>query len=405
MMGLFIAFLSLNAQTESDIIVEKVNDQLYKIKSIQSANRISNVLVFTGDEGALVIDAGYGVTAQKLDSAVRELTNNNIKYLINTHFHTDHMGANHLLGKGAIKIAHHNLREELTSGLSILQDYPQSAIPDITFRDSLTLYFNNQEITLYHQPYSHTHSDIIVYFKELGILCMGDLLLAGMLPYTDLKFGARIPQYLDNMNGILARFPDSTLFIGGHGINFTKKDLKKYISELTKTHEVVLQGLKEGKSVKDMQEEKILQEWEYMVKGMVSTNAWIFRIAYCETHKEYVPKKSLVGPLYQALKENNTQAAIETYNQLKQNQMDEYAFGPGVLNDFGYYLVRHEMLDDAIEIFKLNVKEYPSNANAYDSLGEVYLLVGNKENAKTNYQKVLELNPNSATAKKALEEL
>lgn len=75
------------------------------------------------------------------------------------------------------------------------------------------------------------------------------------------------------------------------------------------------------------------------------------------------------------------------------------------LNNTGYNLLNGNKLDQAIEVFKLNVKLYPKAWNTYDSLGEAYALAGNKELAIENYKMSIELNPANDNGKKALEKL
>lgn len=77
----------------------------------------------------------------------------------------------------------------------------------------------------------------------------------------------------------------------------------------------------------------------------------------------------------------------------------------GYINFLGYNLLQENKLAEAIAMFKINVEFYPNDANVYDSLGEAYLKKGETNLAKLNYQKALILNPESKSAKKALEEL
>jgi TolA-binding protein len=65
------------------------------------------------------------------------------------------------------------------------------------------------------------------------------------------------------------------------------------------------------------------------------------------------------------------------------------------INNAGYNLIAAKRLDEAIEVFKLNVKLYPNSWNTYDSLGEAYALAGNKKMAIENYEKSVKLNPQS----------
>jgi tetratricopeptide (TPR) repeat protein len=75
------------------------------------------------------------------------------------------------------------------------------------------------------------------------------------------------------------------------------------------------------------------------------------------------------------------------------------------MNALGYQYLRNGKLSEAIEIFKLNVTVYPEAANTYDSLGEAYMINGNKELAIKNYTRSLELNPDNTNAMKKLKKL
>ena len=75
------------------------------------------------------------------------------------------------------------------------------------------------------------------------------------------------------------------------------------------------------------------------------------------------------------------------------------------LNTAGYDLLFAKKTKEAIEVFKLNVKLHPDSWNVYDSLGEAYAAAGDKKNAITNYEKAVQLNPNSQGSKDALAKL
>ena len=90
------------------------------------------------------------------------------------------------------------------------------------------------------------------------------------------------------------------------------------------------------------------------------------------------------------------------------NIIDENGYkipGDGMLNNIGYEFLQNEMSDAAIDVFKLNTELFPNVANCFDSLGEAYFMTGNKEEAKINYAKVLELNPKNENAKKMLKKI
>jgi FKBP-type peptidyl-prolyl cis-trans isomerase/Tetratricopeptide repeat len=117
------------------------------------------------------------------------------------------------------------------------------------------------------------------------------------------------------------------------------------------------------------------------------------------------PKESIADTMLMVMFEKDVKTAIELYNNLKEDYPDKYNFKENQLNILGYQLLQSGRAKDAIEIFKLNVKAYPKSFNVYDSLGEGYMIAGNKKLAIKNYKKSLKLNPNNENAKKMLEEL
>ena len=115
-------------------------------------------------------------------------------------------------------------------------------------------------------------------------------------------------------------------------------------------------------------------------------------------HPYTMPKMSIVDVVLQAINEKGLDAGLARYRDLKTKQSDVYDFSEPELNRLGYRLLQAGKQKEAIEIFKLNVAEYPTAFNTYDSLGEGYMVSGNLELAILNYKKSLELNPNNTNA-------
>jgi CubicO group peptidase (beta-lactamase class C family) len=111
------------------------------------------------------------------------------------------------------------------------------------------------------------------------------------------------------------------------------------------------------------------------------------------------PKRSIADTVLNTTLEKNVTSAIAQYRELKVGRTTgEYDFGETELNRLGYQLVQLKKVTDAIEIFKLNVEMYPQSSNVYDSLGEGYMIHGDKELSIANYKKSLELDPKNANA-------
>ncbi len=98
-------------------------------------------------------------------------------------------------------------------------------------------------------------------------------------------------------------------------------------------------------------------------------------------------------------------SAIILYRILLKNAVTGYDFSEGVLNSYGYYLLRSNRTDDAIRVFKLNVEEYPNSPNVFDSLGDGYLKAGDKTNAIASYEKESALDPSNQDLKNRIKTL
>ncbi|MGD2217036.1 MAG: serine hydrolase, partial [Gemmatimonadales bacterium] len=116
------------------------------------------------------------------------------------------------------------------------------------------------------------------------------------------------------------------------------------------------------------------------------------------------PTRVVREAVWQAIEEQGVEAGIAMYRELKASHPPE-AFHEFILNMLGYRLLRGDRISDAIEIFKLNVEEYPDAWNPYDSLGEAYMEAGEVELAIENYERSLELNPDNTNAVAMLEQI
>ena len=106
-----------------------------------------------------------------------------------------------------------------------------------------------------------------------------------------------------------------------------------------------------------------------------------------------LPKMSIVDALFQTIKDKGLEAGLAQYRDLKPRQSGVYDFSEPELNRLGYQLLQTGKLKEAIEIFKLNVAEYPKAFNTYDSLAEAYMISGNTDLAILELQEIAGAEP------------
>jgi len=122
------------------------------------------------------------------------------------------------------------------------------------------------------------------------------------------------------------------------------------------------------------------------------------------TNQKYIPpKKSIAQEIYTIISERNFKEGKTWFEQHKDSE--KFYLKEQEMNNVGYALLQQDKLADALEVFKLNTELFPNSSNVYDSLGECYLKLGNKEAALLNYKKSLYLDPENNNAKEQIEKI
>jgi len=244
-----------NSETIKETVVQ-LSDNIYRVSLDYSLR--PNIGVSTGPDGVLLVDTGHREVAPKLLEALQKIDKGDIKYIINTHHHNDHVGGNGICGKNAIIIGADDLVQLESDGVLTPGKGSLTGKTGKSFKKYFTMHFNGDEIQIIPSPGAHSRSDLIIYFKNSGVVHMGDLLLIQFFPAV----GARVKEYLNILDKVIDFFPEDTKFIGGHGRDYTLDDLKDYKQMLFTTIDIVRQGMKAGKNIEDMQKEKALKEYE-----------------------------------------------------------------------------------------------------------------------------------------------
>lgn len=380
--------------------VEKLSETLSKFTLSQSDFTV-NLVVSIGPDGILLVDTGWAVTAEDLKKKIEELSDGLIKLIIFTHQHGDHIGGRGVLGENATLISHKNTKDELAGKYYALDPLPGQELPLIALEDELSLRFNGEDIQIIPAP-GHTHSDMVVYFIDSGVVHMGDLLFSDTFPVMFPAWGGDADQYLKTISRLIEKFPADVKLIAGHGRDYSLDDLKKQYQMAVNTTDLIKQAIEDGKNAQEMIEEELLREWGNWNSSNISSTDCITNVYESLTKGA---RKNISEPLTHTIMESGIETAIEQYQDLKANQPDAYSFDENDLNMLGYQLLWREMNQAAIEIQKLNIEEYPDSANPYDSLGEAYEVTGKVTLAIESYEKALEINPEMPSAIEALKKL
>ena len=196
--------------------------------------RGGNIGLSVGDDGAFLVDDQYAPLTDKILAAVAAVTDQPVRWVLNTHWHGDHTGGNENLGRaGAMIVAHENVYRRLNPAefaelVGRSQQALDAALPVVTFDDGVRFHWNGRHIRVTHVGRAHTDGDAIVHFPAANVFHMGDTFFLGRYPFVDVDSGGGIDGVIEAANFVLARSDDATRIIPGHGPLATPVDLRGY---------------------------------------------------------------------------------------------------------------------------------------------------------------------------------
>lgn len=248
-----------------------------------------NIGVSVGADGILIVDDQFAPLADKIKAALKTLGEGKLKFILNTHWHSDHTGGNVVFGPEAPIVAQTNVRKRLAEGSNVpnrvIKPAPKEALPVITFDQAVSVHFNGEEIRAIHVPHGHTDGDAVIYFTGANVVHMGDQFFNGMFPFVDLDSGGDVAGYIKNVTDVIAKVPADVKIIPGHGPLATVDDLKRFHRMLTETTGIVRKKMAAGKTLEQIRAEGLPEEWKSWGTGFVNTDRWISTI-----HRSFTKK-------------------------------------------------------------------------------------------------------------------
>ncbi len=187
------------------------------------AGRGGNIGLSIGDDGVVMIDDQFAPLTDRIVEAIRGISNGNIRFLINTHVHGDHVGGNENLGRMGIAIvATERVRLRLAERL------PAVALPVLTYNEPVTIHLNGEDVRLIPVPPAHTDGDTFIHFRDSDVLHLGDVFRTVAFPVIDRNNGGTLDGTIEALGiaaGIAGR---GTRIVPGHGVVSSRDDVIEF---------------------------------------------------------------------------------------------------------------------------------------------------------------------------------
>ncbi len=234
------------------LTLEKIKDDLYVISGDGG-----NVAAYVTNEGVIIVDDKFDADVAEILSKIKSVTNEPVKYVLNTHQHGDHTGGNAKMLPVSEIIIHENARANMVAG-------KMPGVPRLTYSDQTGVYLGGKEVIAKHFGRGHTNGDAAIYFPALKTVHTGDLFVTGA-PFIDYSAHGSAKEWASTIDGILKW--DFDTVIPGHGPVSKRADLIKFRDGMTRMCDRVSGMLRDGKGKDDVMK-TLVADFGWSATGM-----------------------------------------------------------------------------------------------------------------------------------------
>ena len=228
--------------------------------------------VMVGPDGVLLVDSLFAPLADRLVAAVSSVTDSEIRFLLNTHIHIDHIGGNQNLAElGVLIFAHDNTRLRFLQdkshfprqGGSFTPPPPVAARPVITFNDGISFHINGEEVRAFLAPPAHTDGDVFVYFPTSNVLHLGDVFRTSSYPIIDKFNGGTLAGTIAALDMAIAMADADTQVIPGHGLEVVgRAEMEEFRAMILDIRDKVLALIMQGKHLDEVMAANVTAQYD-----------------------------------------------------------------------------------------------------------------------------------------------
>ena len=243
------------AQQDWDAVEMIVHPVAGNVSYIQGSG--GNIGLFAGDDGVFLIDDQYAPLTDKIVAAVRTVSSEPIRFLVNTHMHPDHTGGNENFGKmGTMIFGHDNVRRQMA-----ISDYAQEP-PLVTFSEDMSFHINGETVHVFKTPNAHTNGDVYIKFESSNVIHTGDVFRTTSYPYIDSNNGGSFLGTIRAYDLLIAASNADTKIVPGHGVVSNVGDVRAFRDMMLVIRDRVGAAIRDGMSLEQAQAAGLTAEYD-----------------------------------------------------------------------------------------------------------------------------------------------
>lgn len=236
-----------------------------------------NITAHVGEDGIILVDSGASDRADEVLAALKSITPEPVRIIVNTSADPDHVGGNAVIaaagigispdpfatGQQATVLAHENVLLRMSAPTGSESPFPTRMWPNDTFTSRFrSMYVNDEAVQVIRQTGAHSDADTMVLFRKADVIATGDVLDLRQFPVIDTAKGGSIQGELDALNRLLTEFvvanvplvlkPGRTLVVPGHGYVSDYGEVVEYRDMVTVIRDIVQEMVNKGMSLQQV---------------------------------------------------------------------------------------------------------------------------------------------------------
>src|SRR6202050_2979000 len=244
--------------------------------------------VLVGPDGIFMVDSQFAPLSQKIAAAIHQISNQPIRFMVNTHVHGDHTGGNENFAKmGATIFSRDELRYRLahpSPGANNAPGVPApaAALPVVTYEGPVTIHMDGEDVHLIPILRAHTDGDTLVYFPGNDVLMTGDYFRSIQFPNFDRVNGGSLDGMIEGLGITIGMAGPKTKIIPGHGPAVDRAAVTAHRDMILVVRDKVAALVQQGKTVEEVLAAKPTSDYDSIVPNSSTTSERFIRQVYAE---------------------------------------------------------------------------------------------------------------------------